>query len=388
MVHRPAGSRARRAAVFALAAAALAGCRGGLEYAQTTFHPVSEYGAIQNSVFYNTFWWTMGILAVVLVLLLYAVVRFRERPGAPHPKQIHGNTKLELIWTIIPAIIVVFIGVPTVQAIFATQQPPSEDAIVIEVIGHQWWWEFNYPQYGVNTANLFYLPVGREIHFEIRSNDVVHSFWIPRFGGKRDVLPVARTRAGERPRHNHIVLTVDEPGTYAGQCGEFCGESHAIMAKTAVAVSEAEFEAWIETMRHSPPAPPDATAPPPAGAADDDEAAAGGSAAAPGGQPDPLAEEGKRIFLGKTCVACHAISGTTAVGRIGPNLTRYALRPTVGAGARPNTRENLEAWLRHPRGLKPGARMPGVQDTAGGFPATGLTDHEVRAIAAYLLSLN
>src|SRR5690606_36577558 len=118
------------------------------------------------------------------------------------------------------------------------------------------WWEFNYPAEGVRTANLFYLPVGREVHLRMHSADVVHSFWIPRIGGKRDVVPLSRTPEGREPRYNHIVFTVDEAGTYPGQCAEFCGASHAIMAMTAVAVSPDEFDAWVESMRHTPAAPP------------------------------------------------------------------------------------------------------------------------------------
>jgi cytochrome c oxidase subunit 2 len=366
-----------RVLVASLWVLAFTACTGGTEYVQTTFHPVTEYGEVQNAVFRNTFWWTLGILVLVIVLLLFVVVRFREKPGAPQPKQIHGNTKLELLWTIVPAIIVVLIGVPTVQAIFETQRRPAADALTIEVIGHQWWWEFNYPELGVRTANLFYLPVGRTVHFQLNSADVIHSFWVPRLGGKRDVFPLPRTAEGERTHHNHIVLQVDSAGTYRGQCAEFCGESHAIMAITAVAVPQAEFDAWVASMRHVAPAPvpADAAAPQP-------------DPGAPQGAADPLVEEGRRIFLSRACIACHAISNTTAQGRVGPDLTRFALRPTVGAGARPNTQENIEAWIRDPRALKPGALMPGAQVPAGAFPPTSLSDEEIRAVAAYLRSLN
>lgn len=375
--------RALAVAVFAV----LAGCRGGTEFVQTTFHPVTEYGEAVNAVFYNTFAWTMGIMAVVFVLTAVAIVRFRERPGAPPPRQIHGNTMLEITWTIIPAIIVVFIGVPTVRTIFETQRRPADDALVIEVIGHQWWWEFNYPEYGVRTANVMYVPTGREIHLQMHSADVVHSFWIPRLGGKRDVNPLPRTAEGERPRYNHILFTVSEEGTYSGQCAEFCGASHAIMTKTAVAVAPAEFDEWVASMRHEPPAavaPMDSVV-----AAQDTAAAAAGETGQVASTPDDLlAEEGRTIFLRSACVACHAISGTTAQGRVGPDLTRFALRPTVGAGARPNTQENVEAWIRDPRALKAGTLMPGTTTEAAGFPPTGLSDEEVRAVAAYLLSLN
>jgi cytochrome c oxidase subunit 2 len=319
--------------------------------------------------------------------VLYVAIRFRERPGAPHPRQIHGNTLLEITWTIIPAVIVVFIGVPTVQTIFETQRRAAEDALTIEVIGHQWWWEFNYPEYGIRTANQMVLPTGREIHLQMHSADVVHSFWVPRLGGKRDVVPLARAAEGQEPRYNHILFTVDESGTYSGQCAEFCGLSHAIMSVSAVAVAPGEFDAWIESMRHEPPVvatPMDSTI------AAQDSAAVVTDAASPAQRTpeDLLAEEGRAIFLRSACIACHAISSTTAQGRVGPDLTRFGTRPTVGAGARPNTQENLEAWIRDPRALKAGALMPGARLEAAGFPPTGLSDEEIRAVAAYLRSLN
>ncbi|MGH7504019.1 MAG: cytochrome c oxidase subunit II, partial [Longimicrobiales bacterium] len=203
--------------------AALTACTGGEEYPQTTFQPVTDYGEAINQVFANTFWWTMAILVLVSVLILVVIVRFRERPGQPPPKQIHGNTRLELIWTVVPAIIVVFISIPTVQTIFATQRRPAQDALLIEVVGHQWWWEFRYPEQNVVTANRFYIPLGREVHLRMHSADVVHSFWVPRLGGKRDVNPLPRTAEGESPRYNHILFTATEAGEYSGQCAEFCG---------------------------------------------------------------------------------------------------------------------------------------------------------------------
>jgi cytochrome c oxidase subunit 2 len=376
--------RGARRALALVAGSALAACTGGTEFIQTTFHPVSEYGRVQNAVFMNTFWWTMAILVLVIALVIYVVFRFRERPGAPRPAQIHGNTTIEIVWTIIPAIIVVFIGVPTVQAIFETQPRAAEDALTVEVIGHQWWWEFYYPEQDVRTANLLYLPVGRQVHLRMHSADVLHSFWIPRIGGKRDVVPLASAAEGQEPRYNHIIFTVDEAGTYPGQCAEFCGTSHAIMAMTTVAVSPEEFETWATSMRHvapaAAPAPTDTVA---VQAADTTQVAAAAQPAV-----DPLVEEGRAVFLRSACVACHSVSGTTAQGRVGPSLTRFALRPTIGAGAARNTAENLEAWIRNPRDLKAGALMPGASQEAAGFPPTGLTDEQIRAVAAYLLSLN
>jgi cytochrome c oxidase subunit 2 len=386
-----------------LLAVAGSACTGGAEYTQTTFAPVTEYGESLNELFFNTFWWTMPILVVVLVLIVYIMIRFREKPGQPAPRQIHGNTMLEVVWTFVPAVIVMFIAVPAVIAVFDDYERASDEALEVEVIGHQWWWEFRYPAEQVVTANHLVLPVGREIHLRIWSADVVHSFWMPRFGGKRDALPLPRTREGERSRANHVVFTLSEPGQWRGQCAEYCGEAHAIMATYAQGMSEPEFGAWVASMRDpgaaAAPAPADAAG---AGAATDTSAAAAvatntGAASAPvqpppdtmaaGPEQVPLEEQGRQLFLSRACIACHAISGTTARGVVGPNLTRFGSRPSVGAGALPNTQENVERWIQNPQQVKAGTLMPGAVEAGGGFPPTNLTSEDVRAIAAYLLSL-
>lgn len=412
------GRRAGGGLVAIAVSAAQAACAA--EYPQTTFRPVTEYGEALNRVFANTFWWTMAILLVVLVLVVYVVVRFRERPGQAPPRQIHGSTKLELLWTTLPAIIVVFIAVPTVQTIFETQRRPPPEALTVEVIGHQWWWEFRYPEQGVITANQIVVPVGREIHLRMTSADVIHSFWVPRIGGKRDVNPTPRGAEGEQQTANHLLFTLREPGLYSGQCAEFCGASHAIMAMTLLAVEPSEFEAWLGSMRDRPalppgqppePAQPGAVAGQPAPDTTRAGAAAGaagdrvpravaqadtarGGAQAPAGAAS-MEEQGRQIFLSRSCIACHAIANTTARGLLGPNLTRFGSRPTIGAGALPNTVENLERWITNPRAVKAGTMMPGTQagapppgNPAGEpFPATGLSADEVRAVAAYLFSL-
>ncbi|HUF50350.1 MAG TPA: cytochrome c oxidase subunit II [Longimicrobiales bacterium] len=372
----------------------LTGCRGDTNFPQTTFHPVSEFGRILNGTFYITFWWTMIILVIVIALILYAVFRFRERPDTPQPKQIHGNTMVEILWTIVPAFIVVAIAVPTVQAIFETQRRPPEDALIVEVIGHQWWWEFNYPQYGVRTANTAWLPTGRPVSLAMRSADVIHSFWIPRIGGKRDVNPLPRRREGTAPKHdNYLLFTVDEPGHYLGQCAEYCGEAHAIMRMTVNAVTPAAFDDWVQRMtgtaRDTSAAADSAAVPTPA-------QASFGQLPAPTGAGNPfrapladtlLAAAGERIFTSAVCTACHAVAGTSAAGTIGPDLTLFGTRPYIGAGAAGNTREQLEQWIRDPQSLKPGTLMPGTRRPGGGMPPTNLTDAEVRAVAAYLSSL-
>ena len=409
---------------------AVAGCEAGGGYPQTTFRPVSEFGRILNDVFYNTFNWTMGILVLVVALIMFAAFRFRERPDAPHPEQIHGNTKLEIAWTIVPALIVVFIAVPTIRAIFNTQREPPENALVVEVIGHQWWWEFRYPEYDIVTANEMWVPTDRPVSLAMRSADVIHSFWIPRIGGKRDVNPLPRRPEGMEPKHdNYLLFTVEEPGQYLGQCAEYCGEAHAIMRMTVVATEQAEFDQWVQRMRSGgpqatglPPAqdpsagalvineeqvpdqdegermvpavPPaqvvDAPVPTPAQQPQFGQMPAPTGAGNPFRAPlseDVLRQEGERIFLSSSCITCHSIAGTSAVGVVGPNLTMVGSRPWIGAGASAMNHENMVEWIRNPEAVKPGTLMPGTRTAGGGLPPTGLTDQQVRAVAAYLLSL-
>ena len=439
------GIRAHRAILTTFLLTLLAGCAKGT-YPQTTFEPVSEFGRLVNALFANTFWWTIWIMLLVEVLIIVFIVRYRARPGAPEPKQIHGHTGLEIAWTIIPAIIVLFIAVPTVGGIFKTQAKPGPGALQIEVIGHQWWWEFRYPQLGVVTANELVLPVGRDVELKMWSADVIHSYWIPKIGGKRDVNPQPRTVKDERAKYNYLVFNVEEPGYYLGQCAEFCGASHAIMRTSALALNDADFAQWAETMggqmpvvpvaageeaRHGetsaekiPPTEPGtreggALGPPrdtldtrdtlraiPAPLAPTpSQQRPAVNAMAPTGAPAPgrgtyqdagpvspggstdLAQRGHQLFTTKACVACHAVKGTTAQGKIGPNLTRFGSRRYLAAGARQNTIENLEQWIRDPESLKPGALMPGTRKGAAGMPATGLSEEEVKAIAAYLHSL-
>nr|PZN89535.1 MAG: cytochrome c oxidase subunit II [bacterium] len=383
-----------------VAVSLLAACSG--EYPQTTFRPVTEFGAAINDLFTGVFRWTMLVLAVVWVVLLYVVLRFRRRPGQTPPPRTHGNAMAEILWTLGPAVIVALIAVPTIRTVFFTYREPSPDALVVEAIGHQWWWEFRYPDLGVVTANQFVLPVGREVHIRLSSADVLHNFWIPRIGGKRYNYPVQPQTEVPPSKVNSLTFTISEPGEYSGQCAEFCGIAHAIMRKRLLAVSPEEFDAWVERMRG--PAQEVAAAPAAeqvAGAGETGEAggqeeaaasqqAVATSAPASAAEPAPgsLEAQGRDIFLRSTCVACHAIAGTPARGALGPNLTGFGSRWAVGAGARPNTLENVIAWIKDPQAIKPGALMPGTQKAApNGFPATGLSDEDVRAVAAYLLSL-
>lgn len=289
------------------------GC--GLDW--STLNPVSDFGWIVMDVYDDILWWTIGIFVVVEGLLLFALWRFRSRQDETHvPDQVHGHTAVEIGWTLAPAVILFFIAIPTIKAVFTTQgEPPQRDPIEIEVVGHQWWWEFEYPDLGIATANELHVPKGRTVRLTLSSADVIHSFWVPRIGGKRDLNPGSE---------NTLWFTADSAGVYEGQCAELCGTSHANM-RFRVFVDEPDaFEAWAE--RHRQAAEPDSA--------------------------------GFRTFLTSGCAACHAIDGTAAQGRLGPNLTHFGNRTTLASGIRPNTSEHLAGWLRNPDSVKPGALMP------------------------------
>jgi cytochrome c oxidase subunit II len=322
----------------AAAGLALAGC-GLLDSPATTLLPRSDFGWTSHRIFLQILRWDTAIFLVVQALLLVAIFRFRERDPQAIPKQVRGSAVLEIIWTLLPAVILTFIAFPTVAAIFRTQTAPPKDTLRVKVIGHQWWWEFHYPDLGVTTASDLHLPAGRPVSLEIASTDVIHSFWVPPLGGKRDAIPGSVTR---------IVLTADTPGVYYGQCAEFCGASHANMRHLAVVDAPDAFAAWAAQQKEPAPTPPD------------------GSAAATGLQ----------VFRAGTCVGCHAVRGVSA-GGIGPDLTHFGSRKTLAGGMLPNTPEHLARWVRHAPAVKPGSLMPEQK----------LSDPEVAALVAYLQSL-
>jgi len=316
----------------------LAGC-GLLDSPATTLLPRSDFGWTSHRIFMQILRWDTAIFLIVQVLLLVAVFRFRERDPKAIPKQVRGSATLEIIWTLIPAVILTFIAFPTVSAVFRTQAAPPKDALRVKVIGHQWWWEFQYPELGIVTASDLHLPAGRPVSLEIGSVDVIHSFWVPGLGGKRDATPGGQTR---------IVLTADMPGVYYGQCAEFCGASHANMRHFAVVETPEAFQAWAAKQKEPAPTPPD-------------------------GSP---AAAGLQVFRSGTCVGCHTIRGVSG-GGIGPDLTHVGSRRTLAGGIVPNTPESLSRWVRHARTMKPGSLMPDQS----------LTEAQVASLVAYLQSL-
>ena len=322
-----------------------AGCeRSNLrKYPQTIFHPTTEYAERVIKLQDLTLYLGVAVGILVFLLLAFIITRFRYRPGMPEPQQTHGNTTLELAWTLIPAIILAVIAVPTVQTIFATQAPAPANALTVNVVGWQWWWEFRYPINGgrdtVLTANEIHVPVGTPVQLRMTAGDVLHSFWVPQIGGKRDLIP---------NKVNTIVFTPREPGLYLGQCAEFCGDSHALMKMRLIAHTPADYREWLR------------------------------NEASPAMEPaDSSVALGKKLVTQGACAGCHLIKGTPMVGRIGPNLTHFGRRRTMAAGLMENNAENLTAWLHNPPAVKPGAKMPNL----------GLKDEEIRYIVAYLQSL-
>ena len=346
-----------RRAVCGAAVALLAGLAGCADhYPQTTLRPESDFARISDHLLMQTVWWALLVFVVVEGALVFAIWRFRGRPGAPEPEQTHGNTTVEIVWTVIPAVILAMIAVPTVRAIFQTAATPT-DAIRIEVIGHQWWWEYRYPDLKIVTANELHVPVGQTVSLQMTTKDVLHSFWIPKFGGKRDVFP---------NRLNEIWFKAEVAGEYSGQCAEFCGVQHARMGLRVIAEEPAEFEAWVARQQVGSPLVD-------GGVTTDSQLVA---LAGPGSES--VLAKGQAAFLAGGCIACHAMAGTPLAGQLvlmGPNLSHVGSRTTIVAGMLKNTPENLARWLRDPQAVKEGAfmRLP-----------RPLTEEEIATLVAYL----
>jgi cytochrome c oxidase subunit 2 len=393
-------SRLRRIASFGIVATlalTLAACEQA--HPNTTFTPHSEYGRAIDFLWDRLM--LLGTIVFVLVEggILYIVFRYRKREGDERPPQTHGNVVVEIIWTLIPAFILLFIAVPTVRTIFKTQAKAVAGALQIEVIGHQWWWEFRYPEYGIITANEIYIPTGRTVNFKLTSNDVIHSFWAPQLGGKRDAVT---------NRTNYIWLTPDstlQPAEWNGFCAEYCGTSHAKMRFRVFTVKPDQFASWVANQQ----------LPATFGAATPSSAPGSVAYTFPVNQPEfdyakphtPVPEgmtftrgltgnahRGQQVFSSNACIGCHSIAGNpAAVGTIGPNLTHFGSRATIGAGSYPNTPAYLALWIKNARVMKPGILMPTLgkdqfdpivkqKVTAG-----GLDDQQIADIVAYLWAL-
>jgi cytochrome c oxidase subunit 2 len=294
------------------------------------------------------------IFLVVEGILFYSIWRFRQSPDDRNsePPQVYGSMPIEIAWTAAPTMIVFFLVLVTTRTLWEieTQPPkpePGDNALFVTVIGHQWWWEYLYQSYnggplGFVTANELHMPVSdantpRRVYLTLKSADVCHSYWVPRLGGKVDLIP---------GRANTMTLQTSESGLYLGQCAEYCGAQHAKMLLRVVVESPAEFERWLENQRQ--PATEEANV-----------------------------REGKTAFVSQSCINCHQVRGAPAIGNYAPDLTHLMSRETLGAGILKNTPDNLAAWVRDPQTIKPGCLMP----------AFGLDEHDQELIVGYLLTL-
>ncbi|HEY2492295.1 MAG TPA: cytochrome c oxidase subunit II [Paenibacillus sp.] len=285
------------------------------------------------------------VLLVVFVIAGYVMIKFRRRLGQTEiPEQVEGNFKLEIIWTVIPLILVLVLAVPTVREVFAFGNDHSDDknAVHVKVTSHQYWWEFDYPQYDIKTSQDLVIPTNKDIAFELKTVDVIHSFWVPSLSGKMDTNPDGTL--------NKFSFSTAKEGVYLGKCAEFCGTSHGLMEFKVKAVSEDSFDAWVASMK------------------------------AP---VEPIADQALALTFKNQCLSCHAIGDQG--GSVGPNLTGIGSRETVASillnaegsqGGDPVV-DNLKEWLHDPQSVKPGNKMPAPKDL-------GLSDEEIDGIAEYL----
>jgi cytochrome c oxidase subunit 2 len=291
-----------------------------------------------------TLFWLAMIPSALIFLIVFGgiavvLVRDRDRPGSPEPAPMQHSRALEITWTAIPLLLLaVFFGLMLRTMGIVNAEP--EASMRVQVIGHQWWWEFRYPELGIVTANELHLPVGMAVRLELTTDDVVHTFWVPRFGWKKDSIP---------NKLNSMTVRLDEAGTFDGACSEYCGTQHAWMRIMVVAEADSQFDAWARAQQAPAPAPADA-----------------------------LARRGQELFASTTCVNCHAVAGLHTTARVGPDLSHVGSRATIGAGVALRTPDALEQWIRDPHAIKPGVLMPGY---------AARSPDDLTALAAYLNSL-
>jgi len=287
---------------------------------------------------------TGSIFVVVSILLVYVIVKYGRRGEEGHePPQVYGSNQIELSWTVIPILIVVVLFLATARVIHSVEDAPKPaGAIEVTAIGHQFWWEFRYPALGVITANELHVPVSdpalsTPTFLTLLSADTNHSFWVPELAGKTDLIPNRVNRMWIDPHH---------AGTFFGQCAQYCGTQHGKMLLRVLVNSPEDFDSWVRAQRQS-------------------------------ANQDRSEAAGRRVFETTACVNCHAVRGTNATGRFGPDLTHLMSRETIASGAAENTKENLRLWIQNPDGIKPGSLMPSMK----------LSDPDLNAVVGYLLTL-
>ncbi len=343
----------------------------GAQSPYSTISPATEQGRDIHYLYKLTFWLALIVFIGVQIAIVFTVLHWRRRPGdESRPEQIHGHKTLEIVWTVIPAIILLVIFIPTVRTIYAHDDQASNPDMVVEVYGKQWWWEVHYPsedgETPIVTANEIRLPQGKRVVFHLYSNNVIHSFWVPQLTGKMDVMP---------GHQNRLPIDTEKVGYYFGQCAEFCGDSHALMRFKVIIEPEEQFEAWKDAWR------------------------AGPNQLSADYVPEGDITQVPAAF--GVCLACHQVEGTNAsiapqgieqaamtddggagtAKTAGPDLTLFGCRTTIAAGTLSNTPENLAMWLQDPGAIKPGNYMGLVieDDT--------LSDEQIDELVGYLSSL-
>ncbi|MGD0002705.1 MAG: cytochrome c oxidase subunit II [Anaerolineaceae bacterium] len=283
------------------------------------------------------------VFVIVETALVYAVVHFSRKQSSGLPKQIEGNLTLEIVWTVIPSIIlalIFFVSLGTLR--FVTSAPPqsflTNAPIHVRVIGHQWFFEFDYPDLNIVTANQLVVPINTLVNVDVQSVDVIHSYWVPELGGKIDAIPGIT---------NQLHFQAEKLGVFAGQCAEFCGADHAQMRLTVVVKTPEEYAAWVKGQQ----------------------------------APIPLlsgdASLGEQVFMGGACLGCHTIDNTKAQGKVGPNLTHFASRDLFAGSILANTTDNVSQWLVDPQAIKMGNLMPNLH----------LPNNNIKLLVSFLESL-
>ncbi|HEX6330230.1 MAG TPA: cytochrome c oxidase subunit II [Actinomycetota bacterium] len=373
----------RRKTLLAVGLVALAAVLGACapNATQDSLEPAGEFARKSHDLFVPVFWVATGIFVVVEGALVVFAFRYRHRKGREGiPPQVHGNTRLEVAWTILPAVILAGVAVPTVATIFDLARQPEEGTMRVDVLGHQWWWEFNYLEQGFTTANELHIPTGEPVYLRLCGvglggipdaktpvptecqpgppdgpaaaavgDAVVHSFWVPQLAGTIDVVP---------GQTNFLWIEADEPGRYPGQCKEFCGLSHAYMKFVVVAHDPGDYQRWVEGQQ-APAAMP---------------------------EPETAAASGAQTFAAQNrCTRCHTIDGLEdqdgqpVVGSNGaPDLTHFMSRECFRGCTLPVTEENLRRWLQNPQAVEAGSWM--VVDPP-------LTEGEIDDLVAFLQTL-
>lgn len=319
--------------LLGLIAAFFVGCSSE---SPSSLYPASGNATTISNLFYFIFWIAVAVFVIVESLLLYSVIRFRRKNEDEMPKQVHGNTKLEIAWTLAPAIVLAVVFVLTYQTLNNLASVPK-DSLPVHITAHQWWWEIEYPSLGVITANEIHLPAMQPASFTVESKDVIHSFWVPELGGKIDVIP---------GKKNVTWFDPIQIGTFHGQCAEFCGAEHALMRFNVVVESQEQFSTWVAVQKAK-------------------------------AAPSDTLTQGMAAFNQLGCIACHSIDGTPAQGKVGPNLTHLGSRTTIAAGSLDMNEVNLRAWITNPQAIKPGVSMPTL----------AMTPEQVNALLAMLESL-